>query len=117
MNTDDPARIVSFVNASGEHGLRRAELAARTGWHDEILNAAIVGASKRGEIFEADGALEKFYIGREASVQLAQTALDAVEAHHEHEPLSRGIASIKFQIFSGATIFNNHSLTGACHKI
>lgn len=91
LNADDTTRVVLFINASGEHTLRRTELAARTGWRDEVLDAALRQAIQRGEVFEVEGAGEKFYIGREAFAQLMQTTLDAVEAHHKREPLSRGM--------------------------
>src|ERR1041384_1001762 len=43
----EPARrLAGFVAAAGEQGLRRADLAARTGWRDEVL-ARVVKAMKQ----------------------------------------------------------------------
>src|SRR5437764_3363264 len=47
----EPARRpASFVASSGEQGLRRADLAARTGWRDEVLARVISEMKKLGDV-------------------------------------------------------------------
>jgi selenocysteine-specific elongation factor len=87
---DAGRRLVLYVEAAAEHGLRRADLAARTGWRDETLDAALREAATAGggAIIEAEGV----YIGRKIFDNLIQAARAEVEAHHKREPLQRGLA-------------------------
>jgi selenocysteine-specific elongation factor len=81
-------RLTSFVAAAGEQGLRRADLAARTGWRDEVLDRVLDEMKKIGDVREAEGV----FIAAEAFNRLTRAALEAVEAHHRREPLQRGLA-------------------------
>jgi selenocysteine-specific elongation factor len=87
---DAAARLVLYVEAAGEEGLRRADFAARTGWRDETLDAALreAAASAGGTMVEAEGV----YVGRKIFDGLIQAARAEVEAHHRREPLQRGLA-------------------------
>jgi selenocysteine-specific elongation factor len=85
---DAAARVSLYVEAAGDAGLRRADLAARTGWRDETLDAATAEARARGELVEAEG----FYVGRRIFAHLLEAARAEVEAHHRREPLQRGLA-------------------------
>jgi len=85
---DAAARVVLYVEAAGEGGLRRADLAARTGWRDETLDAATAEAHTRGALLDAEGV----YVGREIFAHLLEAARVEVEAHHRREPLQRGLA-------------------------
>jgi selenocysteine-specific elongation factor len=87
---DAAKRLVLYVEAATEHGLRRADLAARTGWRDETLDAALAEATtiEGGAMVEAEGV----YIGRKTFDNLIQSARAQVEAHHKREPLQRGLA-------------------------
>jgi selenocysteine-specific elongation factor len=87
MTAERAARLALYVEAAGERGLRRAELSARTGWRDDVLEQAAAEAVEQGTIVNADG----IYVGRDHFEQLARAALSEVEAHHRREPLSRGI--------------------------
>jgi selenocysteine-specific elongation factor len=102
VEADRAARLALFVAASGAHGLSRADLAARTGWRDEILDEAIHEAKRReagansseregdahGSVVEAEGV----FLAREIFDQLVGAAVAEVEAHHGREPLQRGLA-------------------------
>ena len=81
------AQVALFIAAAGERGLRRAELAARTGWTDALLERSVASATKRNEIVDADGVL----VGRASFEHLSRAAVAEVEAHHRREPLARGI--------------------------
>jgi selenocysteine-specific elongation factor len=85
---DEAARIALYVEAAGEGGLRRADLAARTGWRDETLDAATAEAIAHGELVEAEGV----YLGQKVFANFQAAARAEVEAHHRREPLQRGLA-------------------------
>ncbi|HZH29392.1 MAG TPA: selenocysteine-specific translation elongation factor [Pyrinomonadaceae bacterium] len=94
---DAAARLVLYAEAAGDGGLRRADFAARTGWRDETLDAALREATApAGEATaQAGGALveaEGVYVGRKIFDGLIQAARAEVEAHHRREPLQRGLA-------------------------
>ncbi len=87
-DADHATRLALFVSAMGERGLNRAGLAARTGWRDEVLDAATNEATTRGAVVAAEGV----YVGREVFARLVENATNAVAAHHRREPLQRGLA-------------------------
>ena len=103
-----PARLAIFVEAADERGLSRREAAARTGWRDEALDAAIDENVRGGRLVEAEGVL----VGRESLARLMRAALAEVRAHHAREPLARGLlretlrervfAAIKPEVFRAA---------------
>jgi selenocysteine-specific elongation factor len=86
---DRAARLTAFVEAAREHGLGRADMLARTGWREDVFEAALREALEvRGAIVDAGGV----YLARERFEQLAEGALEEVRTHHEREPLSRGLS-------------------------
>jgi selenocysteine-specific elongation factor len=87
MEGDSAARLIAFVEGSGEQGLRRAGLLARTGWRDEVFEDALKEAKERGAIIEAEGV----YLPRASFEHLAESALEETRAFHEREPLARGL--------------------------
>ncbi|MDX6695481.1 MAG: selenocysteine-specific elongation factor [Blastocatellia bacterium] len=87
LNAGRAAQLALFVEMAGERGLRRAELAARTGWRDGVLEEAVAQAVEQGTIVDADG----IQVGRASFESLADDALALVEAHHKREPLTRGM--------------------------
>ena len=87
MTADKATEFAVFVETAGERGLRRAEVAARTGWTDEVLEETANGARESGKVIEADGV----YLGSESFERLARATLEEVEAHHKREPLVRGL--------------------------
>src|SRR5919202_1755413 len=94
------ARLAYFVGSAGERGLRRAEAAARTGWRDDVLEAALSEALGRGAVVEAEGVLA----AREVFERFLRAAVEEVEAHHRREPLSRGLAreTLRERVFARA---------------
>jgi selenocysteine-specific elongation factor len=87
LEADHAGQLALFVETSGSLGLRRADIAARTGWRDEVLAEAARISVERGAVFDAEGV----YLGRVAFDALAQSALDEVAAYHRREPLARGL--------------------------
>jgi selenocysteine-specific elongation factor len=88
METDRAARFAIYVGTAGDQGQRLADIAARTGWNDVVLSAAATQAKERGAVIDAEGVL----IAAENFERLCRTALEAVTAHHQREPLARGMA-------------------------
>ena len=85
-SAEDPAELLkNFVAGSGLNGIDFAELRARTGWNENVLNTAI--GSNRDRVISADGYL------------IARTELDSmkaaigkrIDAFHSREPLSAGL--------------------------
>src|SRR5919204_389740 len=97
---DAAARLAFFVGSAGERGLRRGEAAARTGWRDDVLAAALSEALARGAVVEAEGILA----AREVFERFLRAAVEEVEAHHRREPLSRGLAreTLRERVFARA---------------
>ncbi len=89
-DSDRPGKLALFVAAAGDQGLRMADLAARFGWRDEIVEQAAAKATgaREATVVEAEGVL----VSTENFDRLSRTALAAVKLHHEREPLSRGLA-------------------------
>jgi selenocysteine-specific elongation factor len=87
-DADHAGRLAFFVESAGERGLRRAEAAARTGWRDEVLDAALAERRERGAFFDAEGVL----VNAEVFGRLLRATIEEVEGHHRREPLSRGLA-------------------------
>jgi selenocysteine-specific elongation factor len=85
---DRASRLAFFVESARERGLPRAEAATRTGWRDDVLDAASAEARSRGVLIEAEGVL----VGSHVFRGLLRAAIEEVEAHHRREPLSRGLA-------------------------
>ena len=77
-------QLSSFVENA--NGLRRADIAARTAWRDEVIEAAAREALAGDAIVDAEGVL----ISRAQLDELKRAVLAAVAAHHQREPLLRG---------------------------
>jgi selenocysteine-specific elongation factor len=88
LEADHAERLTIFVETSGELGLKLADLAARTGWNDACLTKAVSDAVASKAIVEANGAL----LTTENFEQICRATVEAVAAHHQREPLSRGLA-------------------------
>jgi selenocysteine-specific elongation factor len=97
---DSATEFAVFVETAGERGLRRADVAARTGWVDDVLEDAAGRAIESGRIVNADGV----YLGSDTFERLSSAALKGVEAHHRREPLARGILreTLREQVFAHA---------------
>ncbi|HLL77784.1 MAG TPA: selenocysteine-specific translation elongation factor [Pyrinomonadaceae bacterium] len=84
---DTAAQLALFVASSAERGQTRADLAARTGWTDEVLDQAAGEGKRRGLFVEAEGV----FVARAALDRLVGAAVEEVEAFHKREPLQRGL--------------------------
>jgi selenocysteine-specific elongation factor len=106
LDSDRPGKLSVFVAAAGDHGLRTSDIAARTGWNDELITLASKQAQEAktpGEaatIMEADGVL----VSTENFERLSRISLDEVKRHHGREPLARGLAreTLRERLFTHA---------------
>jgi selenocysteine-specific elongation factor len=99
---DRAQQVGVFVAGADQQGLRRADLAARTAWRDEVIEAAANEALAGKTIIDAEGVL----IGRERFDELKQLVLKEVAAHHQREPLLRGLARevLRERVFAHAPL-------------
>ncbi len=88
MDPARPAKVAAFVRASGEAGLKLAQITARTGWTAEVAARVAKEAGSDGNILDLEGVL----IDHEIVRRLSQAAVDEVKRHHQQQPLSRGFA-------------------------
>ncbi len=111
---DRTDQIAAFVAGADRHGLRRADLAARTAWRDEAIDAAANKALDTGAIVDAEGVL----LSRERFDELKKLVLKEVAAHHEREPLLRGLAKevVRDRFFAHTPIEVFRGVLGALEK-
>ncbi len=88
MSSDRSAKLMEFVAGAGDSGLRLSDLATRTGWNDDVLTRAVAAAVEKGTAVVGEGV----YVAPEVFGRLSRHTLAALKAHHQKEPLSRGMA-------------------------
>ena len=87
-------KLAVFVAAAGDQGLRLADIAARTGWTDEVVSQVAkqaqeaTAAEGSATIIEAEGVL----VSKENLERLSRITIEEVKLHHRREPLARGLA-------------------------
>jgi selenocysteine-specific elongation factor len=93
-DADRPGKLAVFVAAAGDHGLRLADVAARTGWNDAVVLQVAkqaqesTAAGVTATIMDAEGVL----VSTENFEKLQCSAVEEVRLRHEREPLARGLA-------------------------
>ena len=87
MGDERAIKLASFVQFSGKHGVRMSDLAAMTGWTNEVLAQASAEAVKQGALVESGGV----YVSQESFEQLSNEVVGELERHHKREPLARGM--------------------------
>jgi selenocysteine-specific elongation factor len=107
-------QVAAFVAGADRQGLRRADLAARTAWRDEVIDAVAKQALDGAAIIEAEGVL----IVRERFDELKQSLLKEVAAHHQREPLLRGLAKevVRERLFAHTPIEVFRGVLGTLEK-
>ncbi|HKO36245.1 MAG TPA: selenocysteine-specific translation elongation factor [Pyrinomonadaceae bacterium] len=81
-------KLAAFVANAEERGLSRGDLMTRTAWRDEVVQSVIDAARGAGSVAEIGGQL----LSPGVLEQLKRTVVKDVAAHHQAEPLSRGLA-------------------------
>lgn len=92
LDFDRAGKLAVFVTAAGDQGLRFADIAARTGWNDEVVSqvatqAREVSGGAAPTIVEAEGVL----VSAEVFARLSRATVAEVNRHHQREPLARGL--------------------------
>jgi selenocysteine-specific elongation factor len=87
MQDDRAPKFTAFVRTSGERGLRIADLAAATGWTNEVLTKVASQVEAEGSVIDTGGV----YLARESFERLSQAVVAELERYHKREPLSRGM--------------------------
>ncbi len=98
LSADNAKNISLFVESANENGLLRNDLAARTGWRDEVLDKAIAESN----IISAEGV----FLSRKAFEKLSKATIEIVAEHHKREPLSRGMQreTLREKLFAHASL-------------
>jgi selenocysteine-specific elongation factor len=101
MRDERAAKFEGFVRTAGIRGLRLAELAAATGWTNEVLQL-----QKADSVIEVGG----LYIGRDSLDRLRAALIAELERYHKREPLARGMLreTLREKVFthSAPELFN-----------
>jgi selenocysteine-specific elongation factor len=88
LSGDNQQKVELFTAVAAERGLKRSDLIARTGWREEVAEAAIAAARAAGSILDVNGDL----VIPSVFHDLKAKVLKDIDAHHRSEPLSRGLA-------------------------
>jgi selenocysteine-specific elongation factor len=76
-------------------------LAARTAWRDQVIDRVRAQAITNGDVL----AVERTLISRVAFDELQRQILEAIQAHHQREPLARGLPRevLRERFFAGSS--------------
>ena len=85
---DESIRLLSFIEAADDTGLKADELAARFGWTDEVLNRITSAGVEAGDVVEGNGV----FLTKKSLERMSQLVLVEVKKHHQREPLARGLS-------------------------
>jgi selenocysteine-specific elongation factor len=103
MMEDRGLKLAAFVEAAGEKGLRPADVAAATGWTDEVLRQVVLKATDvNSDTVDAAGVL----LSKESFSHFARRVEDELERFHKREPLSRGLLreTLREKVFAHSPI-------------
>ncbi len=87
MRDERSTKFEGFVSAAGTRGVRLGDLAAATGWTNEVLAKVAAEVQKHGSVIEVGG----LYIARDSLDRLSTALVSELERHHKREPLARGM--------------------------
>src|SRR5689334_17563928 len=86
-NEERAAKFTGFVRAAGDRGLRLADVAAATGWANEVLDKVAAEARAQSAVIEVGGV----YLARESFDRFTGAVVTELEHYHKREPLARGM--------------------------
>jgi selenocysteine-specific elongation factor len=87
MREERASKFEGFVRTSGDRGLRINDLAAATGWTNEVITGLAAEVQKRSEVIEVGG----LFIARASLDKLSAAVVAELERYHKREPLARGM--------------------------
>jgi selenocysteine-specific elongation factor len=100
------AKVEGFVRAAGVRGLRLADLAAATGWTNEVLAKIASEVQRDGSVSDVGG----LYIARDSLERLSTSLIAELDRYHKREPLARGMLreTLREKVFthSAPELFN-----------
>jgi selenocysteine-specific elongation factor len=106
MREERSAKFEGFVKASSDKGVRLNDLAAATGWTNEVLARLASEVQKRAEVIEVGD----LFIGRASLDKLSDAVVSELERYHKREPLARGMLreTLREKLFAHAApeLFN-----------
>jgi len=106
MRDERSTKFEGFVSAAGTRGVRLGDLAAATGWTNEVLAKVAAEVQKHGSVIEVGG----LYIARDSLDRLSTALLSELDRHHKREPLARGMLreTLREKVFthSAPELFN-----------
>jgi selenocysteine-specific elongation factor len=88
IKSDRRGKVAVFIQLAGIAGLTKRDLVARTGWVDDVVDAALAEAQADGAIVEAEG----IFLAPTAFASLKDLVRTALDEHHRREPLARGLS-------------------------
>jgi selenocysteine-specific elongation factor len=102
MQEDRAMKFTGFVRASGDRGLRIADLAAATGWANEVLAVLASRVEAEGSVIDTGG----IYLARESLDRLSQAVVAELERYHKREPLARGMLreTLREKVFAHSSL-------------
>jgi selenocysteine-specific elongation factor len=100
LSDDRAAQFAAFVQSTGERGLRLADLAAATGWTNEVLAQVGTEVQAQRVVVELGGV----YLARESLDRLSRAVVAELDRYHKREPLARGMLreTLREKIFAHA---------------
>ena len=87
MREDRPAKFEAFVQTAGERGIRLNDLAAATGWTNDVFAKVASEVQKTGSVIEVGG----LFIARSSLDRVSDAVVTELERYHKREPLARGM--------------------------
>lgn len=87
MRDERTAKFEAFVRIAGDKGLRLNDVAAATGWTNEVLACVASEVQKTGAVIEVGG----LFIARSSLARLSDAVVAELERYHKREPLARGM--------------------------
>jgi selenocysteine-specific elongation factor len=106
MRDERAAKFEGFVRAAGIRGLRLSEVAAATGWTNEVLTNVSTEVQRNQSVIEVGG----LYIARDSLDRLRSALVAELERYHKREPLARGMLreTLREKVFthSAPELFN-----------
>ncbi len=103
LSEEDRAKqLTQMVVSAGGHGVTLEQIAARTAWHDELIDEATRQALANGSVVNLNGIL----IARAGFDDLKSRVTEEIAAHHKREPLSRGLPKeiLRERLFAGVSL-------------
>ena len=111
---DNASRVSQFVINAGIAGARREDIAARTAWRDEVIAVTLAQATNGGSIL----GIEDTFVARAAFDGLEGQLVAEVTAHHQRDPLARGLSKeiLRERFFAGVTADAFRAMLGELEK-